>query len=356
VSNLVYENGNLKYILNPEGYATKNSAGYTCNYYLKDHLGNNRVVLEIDKVNSPVTQTTDYYPFGMPYANSQYPERQPYKFGGKELDEMHGLNWYDFHARQLSTAIPRFTTMDPLAEKYYSISPYAYCKNNPVNRIDPNGMADFWHNGEVIGSDGVDDQKIYVIKTTEKDFNGVAGAGLSKKDQKATINFIKDNSGNTEAFQNNGMEYTNSVSIESSADNRQTMVNEVSRDNGNGGTTDANNREYGGSIQNGVVTAETPGAVANPKTDATASISLPSGVSTFHSHPSGTVVDAPPAGTLGGTTTTYSFTQTPSPIDINAAGTSTHYVFGRSAGKVYVYTASGVQAVIPVKRFVTPKR
>jgi hypothetical protein len=35
---------------------------------------------------------------------------------------------------------PRFTTQDPLAEKYYSISPYAYCANNPMNRIDPTGM------------------------------------------------------------------------------------------------------------------------------------------------------------------------------------------------------------------------
>jgi RHS repeat-associated protein len=70
---------------------------------------------------------------------SQNPEKQPYKFGGKELDEMHGLNWYDFEARQLDAAIPRFTTMDPLAEKYYSVSPYAYCANNPVNNIDPDG-------------------------------------------------------------------------------------------------------------------------------------------------------------------------------------------------------------------------
>jgi len=34
----------------------------------------------------------------------------------------------------------RFTTIDPLAEKYYSVSPYAYCGNNFVNRIDPTGM------------------------------------------------------------------------------------------------------------------------------------------------------------------------------------------------------------------------
>jgi hypothetical protein len=33
----------------------------------------------------------------------------------------------------------RFTTPDPLAEKYYSVSPYAYCSNNPVKYIDPDG-------------------------------------------------------------------------------------------------------------------------------------------------------------------------------------------------------------------------
>jgi RHS repeat-associated protein len=67
------------------------------------------------------------------------PEKQPYKFGGKELDEMYGLNWYDFEARQYDGIVPRFTTMDPLAEKYYSVSPYAYCANNPVNAIDSDG-------------------------------------------------------------------------------------------------------------------------------------------------------------------------------------------------------------------------
>jgi RHS repeat-associated protein len=72
---------------------------------------------------------------------------QQYKFGGKDLDEMHGLKWYDFGARYYSGIIPGFMTMDPLAEKYYSVSPYAYCFNNPVRFVDPFGM-DVWEINE----------------------------------------------------------------------------------------------------------------------------------------------------------------------------------------------------------------
>ena len=57
----------------------------------------------------------------------------------KEFDGTLGLNTYDHGARQHDAAIGRFTTVDPMAEKYYNISPYAYCGNNPVNRIDPDG-------------------------------------------------------------------------------------------------------------------------------------------------------------------------------------------------------------------------
>jgi RHS repeat-associated protein len=63
-------------------------------------------------------------------------ERQPYKFGGKELDEMHGLNWYDQGARPFDAIIPRTPTIDPMAEMYYSTSPYVQWGNNPVNYVD----------------------------------------------------------------------------------------------------------------------------------------------------------------------------------------------------------------------------
>jgi RHS repeat-associated protein len=65
--------------------------------------------------------------------------KQPYKYNAKELDQMHGLNLYDYSARHYDSAIGRFTTVDPLAEEGYSWSPYVYCFDNPLLYTDPNG-------------------------------------------------------------------------------------------------------------------------------------------------------------------------------------------------------------------------
>ncbi|MBQ1932221.1 MAG: hypothetical protein II360_01850 [Muribaculaceae bacterium] len=61
-------------------------------------------------------------------------------YGGKELQTMNGLNLYDFHARWQDYATCWFTTQDPLAEKYYALSPYIYCAGNPIMLTDPTGM------------------------------------------------------------------------------------------------------------------------------------------------------------------------------------------------------------------------
>ena len=70
---------------------------------------------------------------------------QPYRFTGKELDRVNGLNMYDFGARWYDVAgVPMWTSVDPLAEKYYHISPYAYCGGDPVNYVDSIGMSYDW--------------------------------------------------------------------------------------------------------------------------------------------------------------------------------------------------------------------
>ena len=133
--NIVYEAGVQKYLLNQEGYFDLAAGGYR--YYLKDHLGNNRVVIT---QSGAVEQTTHYYPYGGTFAStSNGSNTQPYKYNGKELDAHNGLNWYDYGARHYDPAIARWTTQDKFFEKYKGLSPYQHTANNPLKFIDING-------------------------------------------------------------------------------------------------------------------------------------------------------------------------------------------------------------------------
>lgn len=136
--NFIYYNGDLNKILVDGGYISISGTTPTYHYYLKDHLGNNRVVVD---ASGTVKQVTHYYPFGGFFGESTGSSYQAYKYNGKEFERLISEDWYDYGARHMDGM--RFTTMDPMAEKYYSISPYAYCHNNPINRIDPNGEYDF---------------------------------------------------------------------------------------------------------------------------------------------------------------------------------------------------------------------
>ena len=132
--NVIYENGTQKLLLTEEGYVDLVNSN-TYYYYLKDHQGNNRVVVSS---SGTVMETNHYYPFGGVFSTNT--NVQPYKYNGKELDSKNGLNWYDYGARHYDAALGRWHVVDPLAEKYYPSSPFVYCDNNPINRIDTNGM------------------------------------------------------------------------------------------------------------------------------------------------------------------------------------------------------------------------
>ncbi|MFR8632528.1 MAG: RHS repeat-associated core domain-containing protein, partial [Barnesiella intestinihominis] len=112
-------------------------------------IGGDKPPIRPKPIEHTVTyQRMQYYPFGLPYEAHYQPEEQPYKYGGKEFIELHGYDSYDFDARMYYPALCRFMTMDPLCEKYYSISPYAYCNNNPVKYVDPDGR-DIWEINDV---------------------------------------------------------------------------------------------------------------------------------------------------------------------------------------------------------------
>lgn len=139
-SNVIYEDGTAKCLLTEEGYVSLDDREY--HYYLKDHQGNNRVLVN---KNGGVEEINHYYPFGGVFASEE--NVQPYKYNGKELDTKKGLNWYDYGARQYDAALGIFTTVDPSSEKYYPTSPYVYCGGNPINRIDPTG-ADWYKDSD----------------------------------------------------------------------------------------------------------------------------------------------------------------------------------------------------------------
>ncbi len=133
--NVVYENNVQKKLLTQHGYVDLTDS--THYFYIKDHLGNTRVVADED---GSAKEQNEYYPFGLNYTATTY---QPYKYNGKELDTKGGLNWYDYGARHYDAALGRFLTVDPLAEKMMLWSPYGYCLNNPIKYVDKDGEVPF---------------------------------------------------------------------------------------------------------------------------------------------------------------------------------------------------------------------
>ena len=117
-------------------------------YYVqvKDYQGNVRAVLD---QNHNVVERNDYYPYGG-LINASDTQLQPYKYSSKELDRENGLDLYDSQARWYDSMLPGTTTQDPLAEKYYSISPYTWCAGNPVRFIDLRGdsLALLYYDGQ----------------------------------------------------------------------------------------------------------------------------------------------------------------------------------------------------------------
>ena len=87
-----------------------------CHYYIQDYQGNNRIV--VNAATNTVEKINHYYSYG----------------------SLMGVISTKPDAQQYDPGAPDFTSPDPLAHKYYWLSPYSYCGGDPVNCIDPTGM------------------------------------------------------------------------------------------------------------------------------------------------------------------------------------------------------------------------
>ena len=169
--NLVCADDTLKYILFDGGLIAMDRAEPEYLFFLRDHLGSVRVVARPD---GKAVQVNHYYPYGMAFAGGgmsgnagAHPVEggvsvaggsleiggetggmelarpgasQPYRFLGNELYTSNSLGLYDFSARMYDPALGRFLSVDPMAEGYRHLSPYAYCAGNPVVYVDKDGQ------------------------------------------------------------------------------------------------------------------------------------------------------------------------------------------------------------------------
>ena len=104
-------------------------------FYHPDHLGSSSFITDI---NGYAEQHVQYLPFGELFVNQQNTSFDSrYKFTAKEHDQE--SNYTYFGARYYDSDLSVWLSVDPLADKYPSMSAFMYCAGNPVNAIDPDG-------------------------------------------------------------------------------------------------------------------------------------------------------------------------------------------------------------------------
>ena len=171
---LVVENGQPLRILHAEGYVDV-SGMPVFNYHLKDHLGNVRAVISSSYGTGAFTQTqaSDYYPFGMAHTveissvkngkameavrvdpretddSKTFTRSNAHLYNGKEEQPMPG-KWLDYGARFYDAQLGRWHTPEPFAELIPGIGYYAYCYNNPINYLEPDGRWPSWVHKRII--------------------------------------------------------------------------------------------------------------------------------------------------------------------------------------------------------------
>ena len=223
----------LQFFPTAEGYVkntvvnSTNNYSYVFNY--TDHLGNVRLSYSdnITKdgiiTSNEIVEENNYYPFGLKHKGYNANNLQPsykYKYNGKELQDELGLNVYDYGARNYMPDLGRWGNIDPLAEKYFDMTPYNYVANTPINAIDPDGMDKYIVNDDgktILALKQKGDDILYAIdrngnlKDTNKDKKTDEKDGLTVKSEGLLSQLTNYRSGSGE----NGARYFSSIGEQS---------------------------------------------------------------------------------------------------------------------------------------------
>ena len=162
------------------------AVSYVPYFHITDHLGSVRAV--IDGRDGYLVEENHYYPFGERWDYGINPTglANRYQYNGKESQDLEfDLPTLDYGARHYSPSTARWLSPDPLAEKYYNLSPYAFCGNDPVNYVDPDGRD--WYSYEKY-SEKDDDQETCIVvyawtnasSQAELDASGIKGTYLGE--------------------------------------------------------------------------------------------------------------------------------------------------------------------------------
>jgi RHS repeat-associated protein len=135
MGDLIYRNDSLKTILHDEGrIAYQNDNAYIYQFFIYDHLGNTRAIVQRLNATTALVQENHYGVWGEVLEGIGTQGDWNFLYQGKEFISDYG---YDFHARSYDTWSGRFDGIDPVDN--YSISGYAGMMNNPLSYIDPDG-------------------------------------------------------------------------------------------------------------------------------------------------------------------------------------------------------------------------
>ena len=144
--NYVKETGMPDKIYNEEGYIALHGDSVSYHFFERDYLGS---VIAVFDLYGNLEQATDYNVTGIP-SSRHIGNADVHKHTGKEFQGFNGLAWYDNNARFYDPILARFTTQDPLAEKYPWLSPYNHCANNPLRYTDKDGRILRDEKGQII--------------------------------------------------------------------------------------------------------------------------------------------------------------------------------------------------------------